>query len=325
MKLLRRQFLRLAASAAALPALPRIARAQMYPTRPVRIFVGLPAGGGTDLAARLIAQWLSERLGQQFLVENKPGANTNLATEAVVRAAPDGYTLLMISAANSVNASLYEKLNFNFIRDIAPVAGVIRAPFVMTVHPSIPAKTVSEFIAYAKAHPGKINMASGGTGGPNHLAGELFKMTAGVDMFHVPYRGDSLALTDVIGGQVQLTFASIAASIGYIKSGSLRGLAVTNTTRSEVAPDIPTVHEYLPNYEASAFYGVGAPKNTPVEIIDRLNHEIKLGLADARIKARLADLGYTVDQLSSANFGKLIADETEKWGKVVKFAGIKVE
>jgi tripartite-type tricarboxylate transporter receptor subunit TctC len=322
MNLLRRQFLHLAAGAVALPAASRIASAQAYPTRPVHLISGYPAGGGTDVVARLIGQRLSEQFGQPFVVENRVGADTNLATEDVIRSAPDGHTLLMVSTANAINASLYDKLSFNFLRDIAPVAGVVGAPFVMTVNPSIPAKTVPEFIAYAQANPGKINMAASAAG-PNRLAGELFKMMAGVDMLHVPYRGDAPALSDVIAGHVQATFASVPSSIGYIKSGSLRGLAVTSATRSEAAPDVPVMSEFLPNYDANAFYGVGAPKNTPIRIIEMLNREIQSALADPSLTVRLAELGYTTHPLSSADFSKLIADETEKWAKVVKFAGMK--
>jgi tripartite-type tricarboxylate transporter receptor subunit TctC len=324
-KLPRRQFLYLAAGAAAVPAVSRITWAQSYPTRPVRIVVGFPAGGGSDIVARLMGQWLSERLGQQFIVENKAGAGTNIGTEAVVRATPDGYTLLVATDANAINASFYQKLNFNFIHDIAPVAGLIRQPLVMEVIPSIPAKTVPEFIAYAKANPGKISMASFGTGSSSHVAGELFKMTTGVDMLHVPYRGTGPALTDLLGGQVQVMFGSIVGSIEYIKAGKLRALAVTSSTRSEALPDIPTVGEAVPGYEASSFFGVGAPRNMPAEIIDKLNKEINLGLADPKLKARLADLGGIPLVLSPAEFGRLIADEAEKWGKVVRAVNIKAD
>jgi tripartite-type tricarboxylate transporter receptor subunit TctC len=323
MKLPRRRFLHLAAGAAALPVVSPIARAQAYPTRPVRIIVGFAAGGGNDIVARLMGQWLSERLGQPFMVENRPGADTNIATEAVVRAPPDGYTLLLASASNAINATFYDKLNFNFIRDIAPVAGIMRVPSVMVVHPSVPAKTVPEFIAYAKANPGKINMASGGRGAPSHLAGELFKMMAGVGMVDVPYRGTGPALTDLIGGQVQVLFLALTSSFQSIRAGKLRALAVTTTARSEALPDIPTFGDFLPGYEASQWYGVGAPKNTPTEIIDRLNKEVNAGLADPKFKAQLADLGGTVLAGPPADFGKLIADETEKWGKVVTSVGIK--
>src|SRR6266487_4175529 len=325
MKLPRRQFLHLAAGAAALPAVSRIASAQAYPSRPVRIIVGFPAGGGADIVARLIGQWLSERLGQQFIIENRPGAGTNIATEAVVRAAADGYTLLLVHAANAFNATLYDKLNFNFIRDIAPVAGIIVVPNVMVVHPSVPAKTIPELIAYAKANPGKINIASGPIGGPAHVAAELFKMMTGTDMLLVSYRGGGPALTDLIGGQVQVMFPTAVSSIGYIRSGRLRALAVTAATRSDALPDLPTVSEFVPGFEASFWTGIGAPRNTPTEIVDKLNNEINAALADPSMKARLADLGGTVLAGSPADFGKLIADETEKWAKVIKFAGLKPE
>ena len=323
MKIPRRRFLELAAGATALPAASRIARAQSYPTRPVRIVVGYAAGGGTDLVARLMGQWLSERLGQQFVIENRTGAATNIGTEVVVRAPADGYMLLLAHTANAINATLYEKLNFNFIRDITPVAGIIRVPSVMVVNPSLPAKTVSEFIAYAKANPGKINMASGGAGGPDHMSGELFKTMTGVNMVHVPYRGLSPALTDLLGGQVQVIFSSLPAAIEYIRADKLRALAVTTATRFEGAPDIPAVGDVVPGYEASQWYGVGVPKNTPVEIIEKLNKEINAGLANPKLKAQLADLGGTALPGSAADFGKLIAEETEKWAKVVKFSGAK--
>jgi tripartite-type tricarboxylate transporter receptor subunit TctC len=325
MKLPRRNFLHLGAAAAALTAVSRIASAQAYPSRPVRIVVGFPAGGGVDIVARLMGQWLSERLGQQFIIENRPGAATNIATEAVVRAAADGHTLLLVHSSNAMNATLYEKLNFNFIRDIAPVAGIIVVPNVIVVHPSVPAKTVPEFIAYAKANPGKINFASGGIGGPSHLAGELFKAMAGVKLVHVPYRGGGPAINDLLGGQVQVYFASTPASIEYIKAGTLRALAVASATRSETLPDIPTVGEFVPGYEAPTWYGLGAPKNTPPEIVDKLNKEINAALADPKMKARLADLGGTPLVGSPADFGKLIADDTEKWGKVIRAANIKAE
>jgi tripartite-type tricarboxylate transporter receptor subunit TctC len=321
----RRQFLHLAAGAAALPAMSRIAFAQAYPTRPVHFIVGLAAGGGADILARLMGQWLSERLGQQFVIENRPGAGTNVATEAVVRAPADGYTLLMVLPPNAVNATLYQKLNFNFIRDIAPVAGLIRTPLAMEVNPSFPAKTVPEFIAYAKANPDKISMASAGIGTSGHVAGELFKMMAHVDMVHVPYRGGAPAIIDLLGGQVQVLFDPVSSSTGYIRAGKLRALAVTTAIRSEAFPDIPTVAEFVPGYEASAFFGVGAPKNTPADIIEKLNKEINAGLADPKLKARLTDLGGTVIAGSPADFGRLLADETEKWAKVVKFAGMKPE
>ena len=325
MKLPRRHFLHLAAGAAALPVVSRVANAQSYPTRPVRLIVPFAAGGGTDITARVMGQWLSERLGQQFVIDNRPGGGTNIGTEAVVRAPADGYTLLLAGSPAAINATLYDKLNYNFIRDIAPVAGIIRQPFVMAVHPSVPAKTVPEFIAYAKANPGRINMASAGTGAGSHVTGELFKMMAGVDMVHVPYRGAGPALTDLIAGQVQVYFATTVASIEYIRAGRLRALAVTTATRSDALPGIPTVDEFVPGYEASAVGGFGAPKATPAEIIEKLNKEITAGLADPKIKARLADLGGDVLALSPADFAKLIADETEKWGKVVKLTGIKAD
>ena len=319
----RRQFLHLAAGAAALPAASRIARAQAYPSRPARIVVPFAAGGSTDIIARLIGQWLSERLGQQFVIENRPGAGSNIGTEVVVNAPPDGYTLLLVGASSAINATLYEKLSFNFLRDIAPVSGIISIPFIMAVNPSFPAKTVSEFIAYARANPGKVNMASGGNGTAGHLSGELFKMMAGINMVHVPYRGEAPALTDMLGGQVQAMFGTMPASIEYVRAGKLRPLAVTSARRSELLPDLPTVGDFVPGYETSAWQGVGAPKNTPAEIINKLNKEINAGLADPKIKTRVADMGGTVLAGSPADFGKLIADETEKWGKVVKFSGAK--
>jgi len=323
MKLPRRQFLHLAAGAAALPALSRFAWAQAYPARPVRIVVPFAAGGSTDITARLIGQWLSERLGQQFVIENRPGAGSNIGTELVVNAPPDGYTLLLVGASSAINATLYEKLNFNFLRDITAVAGVISVPFIMAVNPSFPAKTLSEFIAYARANPGKVTLASGGNGTAGHLSGELFKMMAGLNMVHVPYRGEAPALTDLLGGHVQAMFGTMPASIEYIRAGKLRALAVTSARRSEALPDLPRVGDFLPGYETSAWQGVGAPKNTPVEIIDRLNKEINAGLADPKINVRVADMGGTALVGSPADFGKLIADETEKWGKVVKFSGAK--
>jgi tripartite-type tricarboxylate transporter receptor subunit TctC len=325
MKLSRREFLRLAAGAAALPAVSRVARAQTYPTRPVRLIVPIAPAGGSDITARLIGQWLSERLGQPFIIENRPGGGTNIGTEAVVRAPADGYTLLMVGSYNATNAALYDKLNFNFIRDIAPVAGVFRGPYVMVVNPSVPAKSLPEFIAYAKANPRKVNMASAGNGTTPHLAGELFKMMAGVDMVHVPYRGGGPALNDLLGGQVQVYFATTVSSIGYIRAGRLRGLAVTAATRSDALPDIPTVSEFVPGYEASLCLGLGAPKATPAEIVEKLNKEINAGLADPKMKARLADLGGEALALSPADFAKLIAEETEKWGKVIRAANIKAE
>jgi tripartite-type tricarboxylate transporter receptor subunit TctC len=325
MKLPRRRFLHLAAGAAALPPVSRLARAQDYPTRPVRLIVPAPAGGGYDIAARLTSQFLLERLGTSFIVDNRPGAGGNVGTETVVHAPPDGYTLLLVAAANAINATLYEKLNFNFIRDIAPVASIDRFPFVMEVNPSVPAKTVPEFIAYARVNPGKINMASVGNGSIPHLSGELFKMMTGVNMVHVPYRGEAPALTDLLGGQVQLYFGTLPGAIEYIRVGKLRALAVTTATRSEALPDVPTLSEFVPNYEASGWQGIGVPKNTPTEIVDKLNKEINAALADPKIKARLAALGATVLQGSPADFGKLIADDTEKWGKVVRAANIKAD
>jgi len=324
MKLPRRRFLHLAASAAALPAVSRMAWAEIYPSRPVRIVVGFAAGGAADIIARLMGQWLSERLGQPFVIESRPGAASNIATEAVVNAPPDGYTLLVVSSANAINATLYDKLNFVFLRDIAPIASIIRLPFVMVINPSFPAKTVPEFIAYAKANPGKITMASRGIGTPSHVFGELFKVMTSVDIVHVPYRGLAAALTDLLGGQVQVTFASVPSSIAYIKAGRLRALAVTSAKRSEALPDLPTVGEFVPGYETSLWLGLGAPKGTPAEIIDTLNQETNAALSDPKIKARLADdLGGTVLPGTPADFGKLITDETEKWSKVIRSAGTK--
>ena len=325
MKLPRRKFLHLAAGAAALSAVPRLAWAQTYPARPVRIIVATGPAGAPDILARLVGQWLSERLGQQFVTENRPGGGNSIGTEAVVRAPPDGYTLLLVDPSASINATLYDKLNFNFIRDIATVAGIVRMPLVMVVHPSVPATTVPELIAYAKANPGKINMASPGIGTPGHVAGELFKMMTGTEMIHVPYRGGGPALTDLIGGQVQVFFPSTSLSIEQIRAGRLRALAVTTAARWDGLPDIQTVGEFVPGYEASIALGVGAPKRTPVEIIDKLNREINAALADPKIESRLADLGGTPLAGSPADFAKLIAEETEKWGKVIKFAGIKPE
>jgi tripartite-type tricarboxylate transporter receptor subunit TctC len=325
LKLPRRKFLHLAAGAAALPAVPRFAWAQAYPSRPVRLIVPVAAGGASDITARLIAQWLSERLGQQFVIDNRPGAASNIGTEAVVRAPPDGYTLLLCSVNNAINATFYERLNFNFIRDIAPIAPIVGFPYIMVVNPSVPAKTVPEFIAYAKANPGTISMASTGIGGGPHIAGELFKMMAGVNLVHVPYRGGGPALTDLLGGQVQVYFPGTVSSIEYIRAGRLRALAVTTATRSDALPNVPTVGEFVPGYEASGWFGIGAPKNTPSEIIDKLNKEINAGLADPKIKARLVDLGGMVLSGSPADFVKLIADDTEKWGKVVKLSGAKPE
>ena len=319
----RRNFLHLAAGAAALPAGSRFAWAQAYPARPVRLIIGYPPGSGPDINARLIGQWLSERLGQPFVIDNRPGAGSNIGTEAVVRAPADGYTLLIAASANASNATLYDKLDFNFIRDIAPVASFTRAPFVMEVHPSVPTKTVPEFIAYAKGNPGRINMASSGNGTVPHLSGELFKMMTGVDMIHVPYRGGTAALVDLLRGQVQVRFGSLTESIQHIKDGKLRALAVTTASRSEVLPDIATVGEFLPGYDASAWTGVGAPRNTPAEIIEKLNREINAGLDDPKLKARFTDQGLAAFVGSPADFGKFIVDETEKWAKVVRTANIK--
>ena len=319
----RRLFLHLAAGAAAVAALPRIARAQAYPARPVRVVVGFAAGGSTDIGARLIGQWLQERLGQPFVIENRPGAATNIATETVVRAPADGYTLVMVGPSSAVNATLYPNLNFVFLRDIAPVASMIRQPQVMLANPSLPAKSVPELIAYAKANPGKITMASAGIGSMGHLVGELFKMMAGVDCVHVPYRGAAPMLTDLLGGQVLMSFAGISGSIAHIRSGKLRALAVTTATRAEALPDVPTVGEFVPGYEAGDWLGVGAPRRTPPAIVDKLNHEITTALGDPKLKARFADLGGTPLALTPAEFGKLLADETEKWGKVIRAANIK--
>jgi tripartite-type tricarboxylate transporter receptor subunit TctC len=324
-KLPRRNFLRLAAGAAALPAVSCFAWAQAYPTRPVRLIAPAAPGGATDILARLMDQWLSERLGQPFVIENRPGAGNNIGTEAVVRAPADGYTLLLAATPNAVNTTLYDKLSFNFLRDIAPVASIIRAPYVLAVNPTVPAKTVPEFILYANANSGQISMASVGIGSGTHIAGELFKMMAGVNMVHVPYRGGGPALSDLLSGQVQVMFPSTVSSIGYIRAGRLRALAVTTATRSDELPDIPTVAEFVPGYEASAWFGIGAPKNTPSPIIDKLNEAINAGLADPKIKARLADLGGTPLVGSPADFGKLIVEETEKWANVVKFSGVKAD
>jgi tripartite-type tricarboxylate transporter receptor subunit TctC len=321
----RRKFLQLAAGVAALPAAPQIARAQTYPTRPVRLLVGFGAGGAPDILARLTAQWLSDHMGQPFVVENRAGASSEVATELVVKAPPDGQTLLLASLANAVNVTLYQNLTYNFVRDIAPVAGISRDPLVMVVTASFPTKTVPEFIAYAKANPGKINMGSPGVGTTPHMAGELFKFMTGVDMAHVAYRGSPQVLTDLLGGQVQVYFAPIAASIGTIKDGRLRALAVTTARRADALPDVPTVAEFLPGYDSSAFYGIGAPKGTPAAIVDTLNKEINTGLADPALKARLADLGSSPFAGSPDDFGKLVAGETEKWAKVIKSANIKPE
>ena len=325
MKLPRREFLHLAAGIAALPTLSRTARAEGYPTRPVRLVVGFAPGGGNDITARLVGQWLSEHLGQPIVIENRPGAATNIATEAVVNAAPDGYTLLFVPPTAAINATLYEKLNFNFIRDFAPIAGIIRIPDVMVVNPSVPARTVREFIAYAKANPGKINFASPGIGTTVHLSGELFKMMTGVDMVHVAYKGSAPSLTDLIGGQVQVSFATMPAAIEFVRTGKLRALAVTTATRSAALPDVPTVGEFVPGYEVSSWYGISARKGTPAEFIDKINKEINAGLADATMKGRLADLGGTTIAGSPDDFGELVADETEKWAKVIRAANIKPE
>jgi tripartite-type tricarboxylate transporter receptor subunit TctC len=321
----RRTFLHLAASAVALPALARLARAETYPARPVRLVVTVPAGGSPDIIARLLAQWLSDRLGQPFVVDNRPGASANLGTEAAVRAPADGYTLLLAISANAINASLYDNLRFNFIRDTAPVASVATIPLVMEVNPSVPAKTVPEFIAYAKANPGKINMASGGIGTPLHVAGALFMMLTGVEMLHIPYRGEAAALPDLVGGQVQVMFGVMPASLGYIRGGKLRALAVTSAQRQAPLPDVPAMAEFLPGYEANGWYGIVVPKGTPADVIAKLNGEINAALADAKTKERLVELGCGVFEGSPAAFGKFIADETDKWAKVIQFAGIKPE
>jgi tripartite-type tricarboxylate transporter receptor subunit TctC len=321
----RRRFLHLATGAGALPALSRFAWAQTYPAQPVRIIVGFGPGGVSDILARLIAQWLSERFDRPFIVDNRPGGGTNIATETVARAPADGYTLLWLTSSNAINATLYEKLNFDFIRDIAPVASIVLVPSVMAVNSQFPTKTVPEFIAYAKANPGKINMGAAGPGSSTHIFGELFKMMAGVDLVPVQYRSSAPVLTDLMAGQVQVTFGPLGASIEYIKTGRLRALAVTEATRSETLPDVPTVGEFVPGYEASLWQGIGAPKSTPPEIIDRLNKEINAALADPRIKARLADLGSTPFAQSPGDFAKLIASDTEKWGKVIRAANIKAE
>ena len=322
MKLPRRRFLHLAAGAAVLPAVSRVARAQSYPTRPVRLIAPFPPGGSIDLTARLIGGWLSERLGQQVVVENRPGAGGNLGSEAAINSPPDGYTLLLCSVANAISATLYEKLNYNFL-DVAPVAGISRAPNVMVVHPSVPAKTVLEFIAYAKANPGKINMASSGIGTSIHMSGELFKTLTGVNMQHVPYRGSAPMLVDLLSGQVQVAFDNTQPSLPHIKAGTLRALAVTTATRSQALPDLPTIGDFVAGYEASTWNGVCAPKNTPAEIVDKLNREINAGLADPKLKAQLAEMGAWVLPGSPADCRKLIADEVEKWGKVIRAGNIK--
>lgn len=322
----RRQLLHLAAGAAALPTLSSVAWAYSYPSRPVHIIVGFAAGGPNDILARLIGQWLSERLGRPFVIENRPGAGSNIATEAVVRAAPDGLTLLLVGTPNAINTTLYEKLEFDFIRDIAPVAGLIRGALVMVVHPSVPAKTLPEFIDHAKAHPGKLFYGSGGVGGITHITAELFKQEAGgLDIQHVPYRGVAPALTDLLGGQVQVLFTNLAILVGYIGAGKLRALGITTATRSEALPEIPTIGEFVAGYEASSIFGLGAPRNTPIEIIDKLNKEINAALADPDFKARLTHLDGTALSGSPADFGKIIADETEKWGRVIRLANIKPE
>ena len=324
MRLNRRNVLRLAGAAVAMPALARGASAQAYPSRAVRLIIGYPPGGSADITARLITQWLTERLGQSFIVESRPGGGTNIATEAVINAPPDGYTLLLVAPANAINATLYEKLNHNFLRDIVPVVGLIRFPNVVVVNPDVPVKTIPELIAYAKANPGKLNMASSGNGSTIHMSGELFKMMTGVNMIHVPYRGGALALTDMIGGQVQVMFDNIPTAMEHVKSGKLRGLAVTGAARSEMLPDLPTVADFLPGYEATSWYGLGAPKGTPAEIVEKLNREVNAILAEPKTKARFLELGAIMQPGSAADFGKLVADETEKWGKVVKFSGAKV-
>jgi tripartite-type tricarboxylate transporter receptor subunit TctC len=322
MKRLRRQFLHLAAGVVALPALSRLAWAQSYPNRTVRLIVGFPPGTSSDITARLIAEWLSQRLGQQVVVENRTGAGTNIAAETVVQAAPDGYSLLWVTQTNAINATLYESLSFNFIRDIAPIAGVIRVPTVMMVNPSVPAKTVPEFIAYAKENPDKINMSSPGIGSANHVLGEMFEMMTGTKLVHIPYKGSQFP--DLLSGQVQITFNPLPSSLNFIKTGQLRALAVSSATRQAVLPGVPTIGEFVPGYEGNAWFGIGAPKNTPKDIIDKLNSEINAGLADPKLSARLIELGGVPMSVTPAEFGKFIADETEKWGKVVKFAGLKV-
>jgi tripartite-type tricarboxylate transporter receptor subunit TctC len=325
MRLSRREVLRLAAGVATFPAVVRMAKAENYPYKPVRFIIGYTPGGSADIAARLMGQWLSERLGQSFIVESRPGAGSNIGTEAVIRSPPDGYTILLVAPANAINATLYRKLNYNFIRDIEPVAGIIRFPNVMEVNPSVPAKTVPEFITYAKANPGKINFASSGNGSTIHMSGELFKMMTGVDIVHVPYRGSAQALTDMLGGQVQVMFDNVPTSLEHIRSGKLRPLAVTTSTRSEVLPDTPTVADFVPGYESSAWYGVAVPKGTPPAIIDLLNRGVNAGLADPKLKARFAELSAAVLPGSPADFGKLLVDETEKWAKVVKFSGASAD
>jgi tripartite-type tricarboxylate transporter receptor subunit TctC len=325
MRISRRQSLRLAASLASVPLFARSASAQAYPTRPVRIIVGFAPGGAADITARLIAQWLTDQLGQQFLVENRPGAGTNIGTEAVINAAPDGYTLLLVSVANTVNATLYEKLNFDFLHDIVPVAGLVRGPLVMDLALSVPAKTVPEFIAYARANPGQINMASAGNGTPSHMAGELFKLSTGLDLVHVPYRGAAPALTDVLAGQVQLLFDNLPTSLEHIRAGKVRALAVTTAERSPAVPDLPTVAEFVPGYEVSSWFGVGAPRGTPAAVIDKLNATINDGLADANLQARIAEMASVPLRLSPAQFATLIVAETAKWARVVKLSGARAD
>ena len=325
MKLARRRFLQLTAGALAPPALARVAAAQTYPNRPVRLIVPYGPGGGTDIAGRLIGQWLSERLGQQFVIENRPGAGSNLGTEAVVRAAPDGYTLALIGASGAINATLYQNLSFNFIRDIAPVGMIVSFPNIMVVTPSVPVHTVAEFITFAKANPNKLNMFSPGSGSTPHVAGELFKMMAGVSMVHVPYRSMAAGLTDMLSGQVQVTFGTSASTLEFVRAGTLRALAITTSTRSKALPDLPAIAETVPGYEASAWFGVGAPRATPTDIVNRLNHEINACLTDPVLQARIADLGGIAVMSSPSDFGKLILEETQKWAKVVKFAGAKAE
>ncbi len=325
MLLPRRRMLQLGASAAVIPLLPRAATAQTYPSRPVRLLVGYAAGGVNDICARLTGQWLSERLGQQFIIEDRPGGGTNIGTEAVAHAPADGYTLLLVNLTHAINATLYEKLNYNFARDIEPIAGIMGVSNVVEIHPSVPAKTLPEFIAYAKANPGKINMGSAGNGSSSHMAGELFKMMAGVNLVHVPYRGQGPAMTDLLGGQLQVIFATTPGTTEYVRIGKLNALAVTTAQRAEALPDVPTVAEFVPGYESSQWYGIGTPKGTPAEIVDKLNREVNAALVDSKMKARLADLGGTVLPGPPADFTKLIAGEIEKWGRVVKFAGIRAE
>jgi tripartite-type tricarboxylate transporter receptor subunit TctC len=325
MGLSRRRFLHLASGAIAVPAVARLARADSYPVRPVRLIFGYAPGGSADITARLIAQWLTEKLGQSFIVEARPGAGSNIGTEAALRSAPDGYTLLLVAPANAINATLYDRLSYNFLREYDPVASLIRFPNVMEVNPAVPARTVPEFIAYAKANPGKINFASSGAGSTIHMSGELFKMMVGVDIVHVPYRGSAPALTDLMAGQVQLMFDNLPTSLPHIRAGKLRGLAVTTATRAEVAPDLPILADFVPGYESSAWYGVGAPKGTPADIVAKLNRAINAILAEPAAKARFGELGASLVTGSAADFGKLVADETEKWGKVVRFAGAKAD